>query len=104
MVIIMVAYYLLFIGHIIPMIGLESGFPIHPINLQYNWSEDQTQIGYRQGRLYSTDMHLQNKSSLASASSTREAPIRLPRAADKVAANIPMYTNPDHRFTSCRKL
>ena len=65
---------------------------------------EQKQIGYRQGRLYSTHMRLQNRSSLASASSTREAPIRLPRAADKVAANIPMYTNPDHRFTSCRKL
>ena len=85
------------------LLAYSTWMAAYQLNEAHRGSE-RKQIGYRHGSLFSTDMHLQNRSSLASASSTREAPIRLPRAADKVAAKIPMYTNPDHRFTSCRKL
>jgi hypothetical protein len=41
-------------------------------------------------RIY--NIHLQNSWSFASASKIREAPIRLPNAADRVVANIPIRT------------
>lgn len=48
--------------------------------------------------------YIQNRSSLARASRIREPPIRLPNAAERVAANIPITTNGGHTLISCMKL
>ena len=46
--------------------------------------------------------YLQNNSSLAKACRILEAPIRFPKAAESVAANIPIRINGLQRFMDCR--
>ena len=66
-----------------------------------------TQINQHDQDIYThtgTKVYLQNSSSLANASSTLEAPIRLPSVADRVVANIPITINGGQPLILFRKL